>query len=202
VNGVKEDMKTMREDIKEQVQEIKESNRSQKESLSDFLVEFGQRLREGGGSRLASSREPPRSPMEVDDSSSPSMPPTSRFNIQQTHESVTEMYNEWWGLGVYKNKPVRGGFESLERNYKSRWRKHFDGGQVKHISRVKIVLQALNTLAEMDGNTLETAMNELDAVYRGECNKYITKMEVYIKHKGWYQKKKRRGKTATPSTST
>ena len=76
---------------------------------------------------------------------------------------MSQMYHEWWGTGSYEDKPIRGGFEALEKLHRSRWRQHFDGGQVKHISRVKIVLQALNTLAEMEGNTLETASNEFDA---------------------------------------
>jgi hypothetical protein len=87
----------------------------------------------------------------------------------------------------------------MEKLHRSRWRQHFDGGQVKHISRVKIVLNALNTLAEMEGNTLETALNEFDAAYKGQCKKYITKMEAYVKSKGYYQKKKRRGKRAATS---
>lgn len=198
VNGVKEDIKTMRDDMQEQVQRIEQSNRSQKAALGDFLVQFGSNLRAGGTSGRAVALEASPSTMEED---SPFRPPTRRYNLKQSHDSVSEMYNEWWGLGVYENKPISGGFEALEKKHKSGWRKHFDGGEVKHLSRVKIVLQALNSLAEMDGNTLDTAMNELDAVYRGECKSYITKMEAFVKSKGWYQKKKRRGKTAATSSS-
>jgi hypothetical protein len=46
------------------------------------------------------------------------------------------------------------------------------------------VLQALNTLAEMEGNTLETALNEFNVAYRSICKKYITKMEAFVKSKG------------------
>jgi hypothetical protein len=136
--------------------------------------------------------------MEEEEDSQP-RPPTSRYNIIHRHDSVSQMYQEWWGMGSYENKPIRGGFEAMEKLHKSRWRRHFNGGQVKHISRVKIVLQALNTLAEMEGNTLETALNEFDAAYQGQCKKYITKLEAFVKNKGWYQKKKSRGKSAATS---
>jgi hypothetical protein len=199
VSGLKEDVKTIKTDIKEQVQRMEMSNRGQKEAMSDFLIEFGQSLREGGSSRIQVSLQPTPSPMEQD---SPLRPPTIRYHLKQTHESVSEMYDEWWGIGSYENKPIRGGFEALEKLHRSRWRKHFDGGEVKHISRVKIVLQALNTLAEVEGNTLESAMNELDVAYKGDCKKYITKMEAFVKSKGWYQKKKRRGKIAATSITT
>lgn len=199
VVGVKDDIQSLEEGIKEQVKRMEESNRQQKAAMSNFLVEFGQSMREEGSSRPAVPLETSPSRQEED---SPFRAPSARYNLKQTHESVSEIYDEWWGLGEYEDKPISGGFEALEQKYKSRWRKHFDGGQVKHISRVKIILQALNSLAEMEGKTLETAMNELDAVYRGECKKYITRLEIFIKNKGWYQKKKSRGKRKPPSPAT
>jgi hypothetical protein len=198
VSGLKTDVVSIKTDIKAQVERMELSNRSQKEAMSDFLVQFGQSLREDGGRQVTLEQRP--SPMEEEDDSSPTLrPPTTRFNIKQRHDSVSQMYHEWWGTGAYENKPIRGGFEAMEKLHRSRWRQHFDGGQVKHISRVKIVLNALNTLAEMEGNTLETALNEFDAAYKGQCKKYITKMEAYVKSKGYYQKKKRRGKRAATS---
>jgi hypothetical protein len=200
VTGLKGDVVSIRTDLKESVQRMELSNRSQKEAMSDFLIQFGQSLREDGP-RPALTLESSPSPMEEDELPS-SSPPTTRYNLKQTHESVSEMFNEWWGLGSFENQPIRGGFEALERLHRSRWRKHFDGGQVKYISRVRIVLQALNTLAEMEGYSLESALNEFDVAYKGECKKYITKMEAFVKGKGWYQKKKRRGKIAATSNTT
>ena len=197
VSGLKSDVVSIKVDIKEQVQRMELSNRSQKEAMSDFLVQFGQSLREDGGRQVTLLEERP-SPMEEEEDSQ-LRPPTSRYNIIHRHDSVSQMYQEWWGMGSYENKPIRGGFEAMEKLHKSRWRRHFNGGQVKHISRVKIVLQALNTLAEMEGNTLETALNEFDAAYQGQCKKYITKLEAFVKNKGWYQKKKSRGKSAATS---
>ena len=196
VGGVKDDVKTMREEMKEQVECIKESNRSQKELLSNFLVQFGESVRTDGPSRRQGSVATYPGQMEEE---STQRPLPIHYNLKQKHDSVSEIYDEWWGIGVYENQPVRGGFEALEKQFKSRWRRHFDGGQVKHISRIKIVLQGLSLLAEMEGYTKEMAMNELDAVYCGECKKYITRLETYIKTKGWYQKKKRRGKPAVIS---
>jgi hypothetical protein len=196
VAGLKSDVVSIKTDIKDQVQRMELSNRSQKESMSDFLVQFGRSLREDGPSRPSPMEEENENENE---NNSPTRPPTIHYNLKQRHDSVSEMRNEWWGIGAYENKPIRGGFEALERLHKSRWRQHFDGGQVKHISRVKIVLQALNTLAEMEGNTLETALNDFDAAYLGVCKKYITKMEAFVKLKGYYQKKKRRGKSAAAS---
>jgi hypothetical protein len=191
VTGVKEDLKTMKTDIKEQADRMEQSNQSQKESLSDFLVQFGESLRTERPSRRQVSVA--TSPGQMEEESS-LRPPTIHYNLKQTHDSVSDIYDEWWGIGEYEGKPIRGGFDALERQFKSRWRRHFDGGQVKHISRIKIILQALSSLSEMDGYSQEMAMNELDAVYCGECKKYITRLETYIKSKGWYQKKKRRGK--------
>jgi hypothetical protein len=196
VTGLKEDVKTVRTDMKESVECMKESTRSQKKLLSDFLVKFGESLRENPPRRQVSVAATSPGQMEEEESF---RPPTIHYNLKQRHDSVSDIYDEWWGIGEHTDKPVKGGFAALEQQYKSRWRKHFDGGQSKHISRVKIILQGLSALSETDGYTQEMAMNELDAVYCGECKKHITRLESFIKTKGWYQKKKRRGKPAAIS---
>ena len=89
VSGLKSDVVSIKTDIKEQVQQMELSNRSQKEAMSDFLVQFGQSLREDGGRQVTLMERP--SPMEEDDSSQPTTlrPPTTRYNIKQRHDSVS-----------------------------------------------------------------------------------------------------------------
>ena len=69
VTGVKEHVKMIRVEMKESVTCIKESSRSQKELLSDFLVKFGESLREN----------PPRGQVSVPASQQGPMEEASEF---------------------------------------------------------------------------------------------------------------------------
>jgi hypothetical protein len=68
--------------------------------------------------------------MEEENNSPTLRPPTINYSIKQRYDSVSEMYNEWWWIRTYKNKPIRGDFDALEKLHKSQWRHHFDSGQV------------------------------------------------------------------------
>ena len=45
--------------------------------------------------------------------------------------SLLLMWDEWHG-----DKPLQGGFDQMEKVYKSKWRKHFNAAQTRHYTRI------------------------------------------------------------------
>mmetsp|Transcript_27976 Transcript_27976/g.65668 ORF Transcript_27976/g.65668 Transcript_27976/m.65668 type:complete len:97 (-) Transcript_27976:46-336(-) len=50
------------------------------------------------------------------------------------------MWNEWFGLGTFKEDDFPGGIENLEKDSRQ-WRKHLSPAEQKHFSRVKGIIE-------------------------------------------------------------
>jgi hypothetical protein len=68
------------------------------------------------------------------------------FSLHLRHSNATSMYNEWFGLGVFSNKPIEGGIDAAERVHQTAWRRHFNVAENKQFSRLKIVIAAMQQL--------------------------------------------------------
>ena len=102
-----------------------------------------------------------------------------------THKSVQSFYNEYYGLGDFKDIPVDGGLATLEEKYKAKWRKHIKGG-AKHISRVKQVMQAIDNMAGLDGRTVDGAIDILELAYQSDdgAKKSLSNLVNILKQRG------------------
>ena len=65
-----------------------------------------------------------------------SLGPASQHRLALKHFSLHGIYDEWYGLGRFLDKPVLGDIAALETIYKASWWQHFKGPEVKHFSRI------------------------------------------------------------------
>ena len=58
-----------------------------------------------------------------------------------TVQSATELWNVWYGLGKYKNKPIPGGVDSLEFQRCNDWRRGYAKRHTRMFSRYRLSIE-------------------------------------------------------------
>jgi hypothetical protein len=114
------------------------------------------------------------------------------------HHSIQSLWNEWYGLEDCKDKPLVGGIAAMERQQKSKWRKHFSPAEKKHFSRSQIVIRSINTAREASNQTVETTITAFEEVYEVRAKLSMAKMATLVQEFGLVTKKKSRGKAKQP----
>jgi hypothetical protein len=59
------------------------------------------------------------------------------------HESVTDLWDEWNGAGIYTDKPCPGGFEHLEGTVGSQWRRSYNTAANIRFSKLQRIIKAV-----------------------------------------------------------
>jgi hypothetical protein len=117
--------------------------------------------------------------------------------LRPIYLSIYELYYEWYGLETYHNKPIAGGFNQLEKEQGSKWRKHFRGSEKKHISRVKAIIRGIEALkaeAVDADNPLDAVLSRLDGLFIHEMKKSISKLASWMQAQCLVKKFAARGK--------
>jgi hypothetical protein len=79
--------------------------------------------------------------------------------------SATALWDAWYGVGLFRNKPIEGGIAALEDKYKREWRRDYDENQRRMFSRYKKSVEMM--VKEKDKRTdLEAFLGEMDALYK------------------------------------
>jgi Transcriptional activator of glycolytic enzymes len=112
-------------------------------------------------------------------------------------DSVWLLYNEWKGLGDFEGVPIDGGVEALEKRFKNAWRASWRGG-AKYVSRVKVVMRAIEMLHQHDMEAgVEKAIEVIEAMFqdKNQGNRRISNLARHIQIKGLVPTAKPRGKS-------
>lgn len=75
---------------------------------------------------------------------------------------VTEIYQEWKGIGRFEGVPIAGGLEAVEATTKKKWRKDFKSADQKHFSRVVQLMGAIEREEAKEGVTLAAVLEAMD----------------------------------------
>ena len=80
-------------------------------------------------------------------------------NIKQI--PLREIYNEYYGLEEFEDKPIPGGFDAVDRKYKPReWRPDWKPSDQGFFSRVKRVATALRASRDDSSDCYPTELGE------------------------------------------
>jgi hypothetical protein len=123
-----------------------------------------------------------------------SLGPASQHRLALKHFTLHGVYDEWYGLGRFLDKPVLGGIAALESVYKASWRRHFKGPEVKHFSRLKICIAGITNLQQRSGKDVTSVLDDLNEVYVVEAKFSVSKMAKKFQDMGLVDTKKARGK--------
>jgi hypothetical protein len=134
--------------------------------------------------------------LEASDSAGMVMP--TGHHLRAKHSTIYTLYHEWFGLEDFGGIPVSGGIDFCERQWKSKWRPHFNAAEKQHFSRVKAIILAIEAKQERESVEVEVALDEFEAIFGGsEVKKSTANMAKWLKqgeNGGYVSKKKRRGR--------
>jgi hypothetical protein len=114
------------------------------------------------------------------------------------HHSIQSLWNEWYGLEDCQDKPVVGGIAAMERQQKSKWRKHFSPSEEKYFSGSQIVIRSINTACDASDATMEKTIEAFEEVYEVQAKLSMAKMAIIVQELGLVTKKTHRGKAKQP----
>jgi hypothetical protein len=86
------------------------------------------------------------------------------FAFHLRHSNATSMYNEWFGLGVFSNKPIEGGRDAAEHVHQTAWHRHFNAAESKQFSCRKIVFAAMQLI--ISGEDKEKVLEQSDCWFK------------------------------------
>ena len=113
------------------------------------------------------------------------------------HHSIQSLWNEWYGLEECEDKPVVGGISAMERQHKSKWRKHFSPSEKKYFSRSQIVIRAINTTCDECDEPFEETIGSFEVACEVDAKFSIAKKATIVQNLGLVTRKKSRGKATT-----
>jgi hypothetical protein len=113
--------------------------------------------------------------------------------LATNHESVTNLYSEWFGIGPKQDQPCPGGFEALEVERRSFWRKGYSKAENQRFSKLKRVIECIKKRQERGGTELLGILAEYDGWWK-EVGSNPTNMIELLRSKQHYVAASRKGK--------
>jgi hypothetical protein len=101
------------------------------------------------------------------------------------------LWDEWHGLRKFEGKPREGGIESIELEYKAKWRRHLD---VQHFSRTKRLIAGIKAYIEREGVAEDIAIAALNSIYKDDSSSVANIMVVWVQDMGLLKRSVVRGK--------
>ena len=100
------------------------------------------------------------------------------------HKSIQSYFDEYYGLGDFKDKPIPGGLRKMEEKFGAKWRKHFKGG-AKHMSRIKALMKAVADIAMELGN-VPKAIDTVEIMFadKEKGKKRLSNLVDFLKAEG------------------
>jgi hypothetical protein len=113
----------------------------------------------------------------------------------RSHASMTSLWNEYYGMGAFQDKPVVGGIEFLEQHYgNGKWRKHIVKSESKFFTRFKNVALAARAYIEVGEKSIDEGLGELDAIFEQEAKSAVPNMLLWFQANNYFVKRAKRGK--------
>jgi hypothetical protein len=112
--------------------------------------------------------------------------------LANNHESVTNLYHEWFGIGIKQDKPCLGGFEALEVERKSFWRKGYHKAENQRFSKLKRIIDCIKK-QQIGGRELLIILSEYDDWWK-QANSNPTNMIELLQAKEHYAASSRKSK--------
>jgi hypothetical protein len=213
ISGVRGDMQKVAsnfEEVTDSLNDVKGMLAGRDTELAAHLLELASRLCPVPRSSPQMLTRPPSAvgtlqeqAMEATHSAGGSMVMPRGHHLRAKHTTIYTIYHEWFGLEDFGEIPVSGGIDFCERQWKSKWRRHFNAAEKQHFSRFKAIIMGIEAKKERDGVDLEVALEEFDAIFGGpEVKKSTANMARWLKQdeNGYIAKKRKRGKASVESS--
>lgn len=118
---------------------------------------------------------------------------TSLPMLPITYPTIHQLYDHWMGGGEYVHG-YPGGISQIEKEKGSSWRKDWDNGAKKRLSKVKGIIAAIEHEAQNSNGTIDEVIDKWESIYTGECNGKISNFHEWAVRNGKLEIKKARGR--------
>ena len=141
-----------------------------------------------------------QSPQQCPNPSIPSPAIPNKPTISQRFKTLSLMWDEWHGTGGpdTMDKPIPGGFHQLEECYQNKRRKHLQGAQLRHYTRIRLIVDGIMKMARATNVAVESLCDELEPEWK-KMKQSPDAMIKYLQAKGHLKKSKPRGRKSTTS---
>ena len=104
-----------------------------------------------------------------------------RISMEAKYKSLEDMWNQYFGKGKFEGQPMVGGFDAMEKTFKSKWRKHLDS---RRFNECKQVVKGIKAAAVRLGMSEETALWTFDKMYQNELRQSMKKVVAKLQEDG------------------
>lgn len=117
---------------------------------------------------------PPASPPAAEEPG-PDEPDITNYKHATIHQrnqptSVTSIYEEYYGIGSFQDKPMVGGFAALEEKFKMKWREG-NASYNRAFLRMKQIVDCIGNEANSSGRPVSEVLQRMDELFKSNtCN--------------------------------
>ena len=115
------------------------------------------------------------------------------FTFESQHNNLKGLWDEWHGLGRYKDVPIAGGVAALEELHGAKWRKTKTRMQ-QRVSRQGRICLGIEKKSEAESKSIDSVCNEWNRKYATEFNKNMRRFVQYLQDENWIPVHARRGR--------
>jgi hypothetical protein len=113
------------------------------------------------------------------------------FTFESQHNNLKGMWDEWHGLGYYKDMPMAGGVAALEELHGAKWRKK---NMQQRVSRQGRICLGIKKKSEAESKSIDSVCNEWNRKYAVDFNKNMRRFVQYLQDENWIPVHARRGR--------
>ena len=101
------------------------------------------------------------------------------------HSQIRTIYDEWYGRGKfnYTINGFCGGIDFLNKKYKDTWRAKHDQGKKKLYSRMKIIINFIENVADLKGKEPEHVIFIIDEHLKEKRRCRVSTIADYLRDK-------------------
>jgi Transcriptional activator of glycolytic enzymes len=163
-------------------------------------------LRSGGGGAAATPPQRPPSPLAAPAAEDPG-PDDERDDvtiykhatIHQRNQptSVSSIYEEYYGIGNFKDRPMVGGFAGLEEKFKMKWREG-DTSYNRAFLRMKQIVDCIDNEATTSGRPVADVLKQIDELFIANTCNSTAKVIRILQEENLIPKRARRAEPTPP----
>ena len=100
-----------------------------------------------------------------------------KYVVVRRNDSFKTIWQQWYGLGLFRNQPIEGGIDACEKRWKNKWRATRPYGESDYILLLKSIMRGYTSLVKTKKVSPEDAVKKLDEDFRsGRVKRSVYKM--------------------------
>ena len=86
----------------------------------------------------------------------------TNYCLSFTHQSISDLYNEWYGLDRFQDLPCPGGIDALNKVHEHTWQHGYDSAESALFSKLKIIVDLIKNQPKKSNRSLNDVFQLYD----------------------------------------